>query len=236
MSGARPGRPDGHPRAHARPLRPLDGHPAPQSRPKQPIAHALWHYARGSPPPPRAGWRWPTATARPWPGNRRHPADTSAGLNTARGILQVAQTVLTARIARARQAPDEEIALLRQAVSLQDALYYDEPADWYYPVRESLGGALLRARRYTGGGARLPGGPGEEPAQRALAVRADDVPGGGGPRRRGRPRPGAVQPRLATGRHRPHGQRPLTRRPRGLPPTGAARNATLTVTASETTI
>ena len=27
---------------------------------------------------------------------------------------------------------------------MQDGLAYNEPPDWYYPVRESLGGALLR--------------------------------------------------------------------------------------------
>ena len=30
-------------------------------------------------------------------------------------------------------------------MEMQDQLAYDEPPDWYYPVRESLGGALLRA-------------------------------------------------------------------------------------------
>jgi Flp pilus assembly protein TadD len=28
---------------------------------------------------------------------------------------------------------------------MQDALVYDEPPAWYYPVRESLGAAMLRA-------------------------------------------------------------------------------------------
>ncbi|HYV41758.1 MAG TPA: hypothetical protein VEO02_08225, partial [Thermoanaerobaculia bacterium] len=32
----------------------------------------------------------------------------------------------------------------RKAVALQDGLSYDEPPPWYYPVRESLGSALLR--------------------------------------------------------------------------------------------
>jgi hypothetical protein len=27
---------------------------------------------------------------------------------------------------------------------VQDGLAYNEPPDWYYPVRETLGGALLR--------------------------------------------------------------------------------------------
>ena len=30
---------------------------------------------------------------------------------------------------------------------MQDALVYDEPPAWYYPVRESLGAALVRAGR-----------------------------------------------------------------------------------------
>jgi hypothetical protein len=34
---------------------------------------------------------------------------------------------------------------LKKAVAAQDALAYDEPPDWFFPVRESLGGALLRA-------------------------------------------------------------------------------------------
>ena len=33
--------------------------------------------------------------------------------------------------------------MLKRAVSAQDALAYDEPPAWYYPVRESLGAALL---------------------------------------------------------------------------------------------
>jgi hypothetical protein len=35
--------------------------------------------------------------------------------------------------------------LWRQAVELQDKLIYDEPPPWHYPIRESLGGALLRS-------------------------------------------------------------------------------------------
>jgi hypothetical protein len=31
---------------------------------------------------------------------------------------------------------------------MQDALPYSEPPDWYYPVRESLGGELARDTQY----------------------------------------------------------------------------------------
>src|SRR5205085_7229706 len=36
------------------------------------------------------------------------------------------------------------VTRLQTAVEKQDRLTYDEPPVWYYPVRESLGGALLR--------------------------------------------------------------------------------------------
>jgi tetratricopeptide (TPR) repeat protein len=53
--------------------------------------------------------------------------------------------VLAARIAAAKGDKPGAIALLRDAVAVQDKLLYDEPADWYYPVRESLGGMLLES-------------------------------------------------------------------------------------------
>jgi hypothetical protein len=33
--------------------------------------------------------------------------------------------------------------MLREAVAVQDTLKYGEPPDWFFPVRESLGAALL---------------------------------------------------------------------------------------------
>ena len=35
------------------------------------------------------------------------------------------------------------VGMLRDAVAVQDMLKYDEPQDWFFPVRESLGGVLL---------------------------------------------------------------------------------------------
>ena len=59
-------------------------------------------------------------------------------------IYHIANSILSARIAAANGSRAEAIALLRDAVANQDQLLYDEPADWYYPVRESLGGTLLQ--------------------------------------------------------------------------------------------
>jgi tetratricopeptide (TPR) repeat protein len=60
-------------------------------------------------------------------------------------ILQLADDVLASRIAAAQGNGSLALDLLRHAVATQDQLLYDEPADWYYPVRENLGGLLLRA-------------------------------------------------------------------------------------------
>ena len=60
-------------------------------------------------------------------------------------VYHIASDILAARIAAAKGDRSAAIQLLRDAVANQDQLLYDEPADWYYPVRESLGGMLLQA-------------------------------------------------------------------------------------------
>ncbi len=59
-------------------------------------------------------------------------------------IYHIASLILRARIAGAKGDRAAAVGLLREAVATQDQLIYNEPADWYYPVRESLGGMLLQ--------------------------------------------------------------------------------------------
>jgi tetratricopeptide (TPR) repeat protein len=65
--------------------------------------------------------------------------------NRSRQIYHIANVVLSARIAVAKGDKGRAIEMLKDAVANQDRLLYDEPADWYYPVRETLGGLLLQA-------------------------------------------------------------------------------------------
>jgi tetratricopeptide (TPR) repeat protein len=58
-------------------------------------------------------------------------------------IFHIADDLLAARIAIARGDKTRAITLLRDAVSNQDQLLYDEPPDWYFDARETLGGVLL---------------------------------------------------------------------------------------------
>jgi tetratricopeptide (TPR) repeat protein len=72
------------------------------------------------------------------------PADAAAGQNTLRDVLAIAIPVVKARIAGAGHQARTEIDCLRQAVAAEDRLSYDEPKNWFFPVRHLLGAALLR--------------------------------------------------------------------------------------------
>jgi tetratricopeptide (TPR) repeat protein len=63
--------------------------------------------------------------------------------NKTKDILKIAQDVLGAKIAMAKGDNAGAITELTDAVALQDTLKYGEPPDWFFPVRESLGAALL---------------------------------------------------------------------------------------------
>src|SRR3984957_2774075 len=63
--------------------------------------------------------------------------------NKAKDIMKIAKDVLGAKIAMAKKDNSGAIVLLKEAVAIQDTLKYGEPPDWFFPVRESLGGALL---------------------------------------------------------------------------------------------
>ena len=73
------------------------------------------------------------------------PADQKIGFDSAQMVLQIPADMLDAQIAEARGDWKAAIESLRKAVAVQDGLAYNEPPDWYYSVRESLGGALLLA-------------------------------------------------------------------------------------------
>lgn len=63
--------------------------------------------------------------------------------NKAKDIMKISEDVLGAKIAMARKDNLQAISLLTAAVAIQDTLKYGEPPDWFFPVRESLGGVLL---------------------------------------------------------------------------------------------
>ena len=76
-------------------------------------------------------------------------APAGAGQNALRDVLAVGARMAEARIAAAEGRIADELRDLRNAVGLEDALAYDEPAEWFFPVRHVLGAELLRVGRAT---------------------------------------------------------------------------------------
>jgi tetratricopeptide (TPR) repeat protein len=70
------------------------------------------------------------------------PAD--AGPKTA---ISIAAHALMGEIATRSGKADEGIAHFQQALAIEDKGLYFEPPKWYYPIRQSLGAALLKAGR-----------------------------------------------------------------------------------------
>lgn len=66
-------------------------------------------------------------------------------INHADGVLRVADALLRGELLRAQGKHSEAISALRDAATAEDALAYNEPADWPLPVRTYLGAALLEA-------------------------------------------------------------------------------------------
>lgn len=119
--------------------------PAPD--PKYPVLSALWHHAHGmalASTGDLAGARADLEAVRRIAAEV--PEALLAGLNAGRTVLELAAEILEARIVQAED-PAASIAQWEQAVAIEDRLAYNEPADWFYPVRHHLGAVLLELGR-----------------------------------------------------------------------------------------
>ena len=65
----------------------------------------------------------------------------------AKTAISIAVHALMGEIATRSGKPAEGIAHFREALKIEDAGLYFEPPKWYYPIRQSLGAALLKAGR-----------------------------------------------------------------------------------------
>ncbi|MFN8347827.1 MAG: hypothetical protein U0X91_22680 [Spirosomataceae bacterium] len=70
------------------------------------------------------------------------------GINSVYDLCEIASNTLTAEIAAKEKNFPVAISLLREAVSKEDALNYNEPPDWFFSVRHHLGAVLLDAAKY----------------------------------------------------------------------------------------
>jgi len=114
-----------------------------------PYVKAMWHYARGIADAASGDFAAADAEANAIEALER-TADFSllktAGV-PAQDVLKLARALVRGRVAQARGDTKTAIARFEEAAALQDRLPYMEPPYWYYPVRQSLGAALVQAGR-----------------------------------------------------------------------------------------
>lgn len=69
-------------------------------------------------------------------------------INSVDVLLQIAKRVLNAEILAQEANYTESIALMNEAVKLEDNLNYNEPPDWFFSVRHHLGAIQIEAANY----------------------------------------------------------------------------------------
>ena len=121
----------------------------PQPDASQPSTFAFWHWARAIAFARRGDAGSAQSEQKAFlDAAKAVPADSMSSLNPTKQIVTIADDVLRARIAEAQHDNKTALESFNKGVSDEDALAYDEPPQWFHPVREMLGGFLLRAGNY----------------------------------------------------------------------------------------
>ncbi|MGF1610888.1 MAG: tetratricopeptide repeat protein [Kiloniellales bacterium] len=114
-----------------------------------PYIKGAWHYARGVAYAAKGEAKLATDEA-----NAVYEIATNADLsfmveNYVPGdqLLEIAHHVVLGRIAQQQADFDGAVEQFKKAALIEDLMPYMEPPFWYYPVRQSLGAALLQAGR-----------------------------------------------------------------------------------------
>lgn len=122
----------------------------PEPDQRLPLARAMWHYARGMANASLNRTDDATLELRDLfkiaSGKAVRERYTDfRGPETARLLLDVAREQLMSQIAESRGDHEGRVEHLERAVAAEDELGYSEPPLWFFPLRQALGIALLRA-------------------------------------------------------------------------------------------
>lgn len=112
----------------------------------------LWRYARGRAllaqgKNPEAAVELDSLRATHARARRDLPPGITIGFAAPATVLEIALELLAGELAAADGRMDEAVRRYQAAIRAEDALTYNEPADWYPPVRLAYGRRLLEARR-----------------------------------------------------------------------------------------
>jgi tetratricopeptide (TPR) repeat protein len=114
-----------------------------------PFATAMWHYGRGVAFAHKGSFDAANAELAALEGSAEigNAVLILGKPDTTNTMVAIATDLVRASIAGAHGDHATETTALERAVAAQDALQYTEPPYWFYPIRQSLGAAYLRANR-----------------------------------------------------------------------------------------
>ncbi len=123
----------------------VDAEPAPSEAAR--YLRGIWQYARGMAAAHRGKTRNAQRALKALKRLRQSiiKDEYYVGFASAPVLLEIAAHVLEGEILAKRKRYDDAIAKLERAVRLEDGLMYNEPPDWYFPVRHILGAVLMDA-------------------------------------------------------------------------------------------
>jgi Flp pilus assembly protein TadD len=118
----------------------------PAPKPERKLHRAFWQYARAMALTRKGDVKAGTAARNDFEALRNKMPEDSMFLinNKSADFLALAAATLEAELAWARGDRDKSLEEWRRAAALEATIQYDEPPAWHYPIRQSLGAALLR--------------------------------------------------------------------------------------------
>jgi tetratricopeptide (TPR) repeat protein len=119
-------------------------------RMKTPFTEGVWRYARAMALTSKGRLDEATqelARLRTIVDDATIKAQTTFSANSGFAQLRIAPEVVAGEIAARKKDWDTATHHLERAIRFEDALIYQEPADWHAPVRQTLGAVLLEAGR-----------------------------------------------------------------------------------------
>lgn len=108
----------------------------------------VWHYARGVAFTAQGKFQEAEKeynTLRELSGNDTLKGITVWEINDAFHVLQIATYALEGELKAKQGKTGDAVQAFQKAINLEDNLNYNEPSDWHYPIRQSLGAVLLEA-------------------------------------------------------------------------------------------
>ena len=118
----------------------------PRPRSERKLLGAFWQYARGMAFAGKGDLQQAAAARNELESQRSALAAEVMFLTNNKGadVLALAAATLDAQMAWSRGDKEKSIREWRRAIDLESTIQYDEPPAWHYPIRQSLGAALLR--------------------------------------------------------------------------------------------